>query len=681
MRPKMILCDLIDRQRGHLFAWAPVMLGLGIGIYFAIKTEPSASHFYVILSAILLISCLAMRLSATPRIIAVAVLLILLGFTLAAWRAHGVAAPKLTFRYYWAIEGRIVNVDRSQSDAVRLTLDQVALYNLSPEKVPKKVRVSLHGTQGYFNPAPGQVVALTGHLSPPGGPVEPGGFDFQRQAWFKGLGAVGYTRTPVLIWEPHRSGGLGLEVTRVRLAISLAVQNALPGRAGAFAAAITTGDRSGMSEATLDDLRASNLAHLLAISGLHMGLLTAFVFALIRYGFALIPFVALRWPTKKIGAIGALIAGAAYLAMSGGNVATERAYVMVATMLLAVLADRRAITLRAVALAALIVLTLRPETLLGPGFQMSFAATIALVAVFGWMRDKDWSTSRWPWIFRVVAGVALSSGIAGLATAPIAAAHFNQIPHYGLAANMLSVPLMGAIIIPGAVIAAILWPFGLHMVGLKLMEPAILWILNVADTVAHFPGALSHIWSPSVFVLPMLGLGWLWVVLWQGRSRALGAISIIASLVIWSETPRPDFLVSNTGSLVGLMMEDGRHLSKPRGDSFAALNWLENDGDPVGQSEAFDRAANQSETRFRIYKIGTKTVSHATGKVAGQNAVAQCDQTDIVIVNINIAGNERCTVFDTDALRKTGALAFYNKDGALKVVTARDRQGARLWSQ
>lgn len=181
------------------------------------------------------------------------------------------------------------------------------------------------------------------------------------------------------------------------------LQQRIPGETGGFAAAITAGDRSGVGEQTLTALRQSNLAHLLAISGLHMGLLTGFVFAAVRVLFCLVPPVALRWPVKKLAALAALAAGAGYLMLSGGNVATERAFVMVAVMLGAVLLNRRAITLRAVAVAALIVLLRRPESLLSPGFQMSFAATAALVAVlprcamgrFRWARAGCGRFWRW----------------------------------------------------------------------------------------------------------------------------------------------------------------------------------------------------------------------------------------------------------------------------------------------
>ena len=671
----------IDAQRGYLFPWAPVLLGLGIGLYFTLPSEPSEAAVLGITGLALALVAVGRLLPPLPRVGTTALVLILLGVTLASVRAHSVAEPRLSFRYYGPVEGRIIVIDRSQSDAVRLTLDRVVLANIPPERTPTTVRVSLHGQQGYFAPAAGQLIILTGHLSPPGGPVEPGGFDFQRQAWFKRLGAVGYTRTPALLLAIPEAVGPGLWLTATRLKIASTVRSALPGRTGAFAAAITTGDRSGMDQATLKALRASNLAHLLAISGLHMGLLTGFVFVAFRTAFALSSKIALHWPTKKLAAIAALLAGAAYLLLSGGNVATERAFVMVAVMFGAILMDRRAITIQAVAVAALIVLILRPETLLGPGFQMSFAATTALVAVFGWLRDADWSRSRWPYILRFGAGVALSSAIAGLATAPIAAAHFNQVPHFGLIANVVSVPVMGAFVIPGAVVAAILWPFGLSQAGFWIMKPAIDWILFIAETVSGWPGALSFVPAPGAAVLPLLALGGLTLALWQGRARVFGAVTLIAAGSIWSQVERPAMLVSESGALVGVMTDGMRALSKSRGESFAAEIWLENDGDATKQAVAYERPGLTVKDSIRRIHVAELVILHATGKRAGQRAVDLCSEADIVVVNVRISREPDCHVYDSARLAKTGALAFFSNSDGVKIVTARQRQGARLWSQ
>jgi len=676
---------VFDDQRGHLFPWLPVFFGAGIGIYFALGAEPSAVVWIGLTLAASALAVLTVVTRATAPLV-IAPLALVLGLLAAGARTHLVAETVLTFRYYGPVEGRIVGVDRSASDAVRLTLDRVVLRDVRPARTPARVRVSLHGDQSWITPEPGLTVILTGHLSPPQGPVEPGGFDFRRQAWFQGLGAVGYTRTPVLALRPADEGRAGLAVFRLRMAISGYVQAALPGQAGAFAAAITTGDRSGIDGAVMEDLRISNLAHLLAISGLHMGLLTGFVFAALRYGMALVPGVALRWPTKKIAAIGALAAGAVYLALSGGNVATERAFIMVAVMLVAVLLDRRALTLRAVALAALIVLALRPEALTGPGFQMSFAATTALVAVFGWLRDRraPGEGRRLPRWAVPVAAVVISSAVAGLATAPIAAAHFNRVPHYGLVANLVSVPLMGTVIIPAAVLAALLAPFGGAWLGLAIMKPAILWILAVARRVASWEGAVSHVVTPQPWILPMLVLGLLWLILWQGRARLLGLAPAALALALWPMTERPALLIADTGGLVGLLTEGGRAVSKARGDGFAASSWLENDGDGADQKAAAARAGFGGDRGQVTFRLANVRAVHLTGRGATDRLAEACAGADLVILagraELSTPGGGGCRIIDRDTLAKSGAVAVHAGEEGLRLVSVADSTGRRLWN-
>ncbi|WP_373636636.1 ComEC/Rec2 family competence protein [Yoonia sp. BS5-3] len=670
--------DILLAQRGALVGWVPVCLAIGIGTYFALPSEPG-----FLLSAYLVLAALGcavlarvIRIAYAP--IVLGLLLVLAGIGLAKYRTNDVAAPVLNFRYYGPIEGRVVNIDRSASDAVRLTLDQVVLSRMSPERRPARVRVSVHGDQVIETFKPGEVLVMTGHLSPPSGPAEPGGFDFQRHAWFLQLGAVGYTRTPVLRMAAPERPTWAMRIFAARMALSTAVQEAMPGRTGAFAAAIMTGDRSAMDQQTLQNLRAANLAHLLAISGLHMGLLTGFVFAVIRYGLALFPPVALRFPTKKLAAICALIVGAFYLALSGGNVATERAFIMVAVMFVAVLLDRRALTLRAVAIAAIIVLVWQPEALTGPGFQMSFAATTALVAVFAALRRFD--LHRLPKWTRPVVSVALSSFIAGLATAPIAAAHFNQVAHYGLVANLLSVPLMGVLVMPAAVLAICLAPLGLWQIGLWLMEWGLRWILFVAANVAGQPGALGHVVAPNATVLPILALGLLWIILWQGRTRLLGLAPVCCAFVLWSLTERPILLVADNGALLGVAGPQGRALSKPSGSGFVAGIWLENDGGPVAQEVAASRPGLVREGRKVSVSLNGWDIVQTSGKTA-LAALSGCDGADILITNQTDDVPRPCMVFDVLRLRQTGALALdVLSNGDLQITTAHSIAGARPWN-
>ena len=662
-------------QRGFLFEWAPVCLGVGIGIYFSLRFEPEAGLLWGIGAGAIALFFVSRMVGEAAGPLVVAGALVLVGFLLAAHRAHDVSGPVIGWRYYGPVEGRVVNLDRSGSDALRITLDQVVLQDVLPERTPTRVRISLHGDQSHsITPTPGMRIMTTGHLSPPGGPVEPGGFDFQRHAWFAGLGAVGYTRVPIVAIAPASEGSAGLAVFRIRMAAAARIMSILPGDTGGFAVAVTTGARSAISRDALEDLRASNLAHLLAISGLHMGLLTAFVFGLLRMIFALVPPLVLRMPARKVAAVGALIAASGYLALSGGNVATERAFIMVAVALCALMVNRRAISLRAVAIAATIVLMLRPEALLGPGFQMSFAATTALVAVFGYMRDHH-VTMGPKWAQPVVA-VIISSAVAGLATAPIGAAHFNAVSHYGLLANLLSVPVMGTIVVPAAVIAFCMAPFGLDWLGLWIMGLGLKWILAVGSFVAGLNGARSFVAGPGAYVLPLITLGFLWLVLWQGRVRVIGVVPMIAAFWIWVGTDRPVALIAENGTLVGVMTSEGRALSKPKGAGFIAQNWLENDGDATDQAVAAARWPDDGAGRL---PGGTK-LWHLSGKraVAGFSG---CKQGQIVVSSVTLDPKRmRCDIYDPDRLRSTGAIAIHQRENGVVLKSVRDVTGTRLWT-
>ncbi|MFN3937770.1 MAG: ComEC/Rec2 family competence protein [Gemmobacter sp.] len=670
--------EALVAARGTLFPFVPVLIACGIAVWLGLPSEPGKAA-YMAAAAVGLSGAIAWRRAPVwADAAAVALLCLALGFLAAGARAHRVAGPVLEFRYFGPVEGRIVVIDRSQSDALRLTLDRVVLDRVAPHRVPRRVRIALHGGAGdHLVPEPGMRVMTTAHLAAPDGPVEPGGFDFQRMAWFRSLGAVGYTRTPVLVAALPEAAEQ--RINRLRNRIATAVRAAVPGDPGAFAAAILTGDRSGIGQTTLQALRDSNLAHLLAISGLHMGLLTAFVFAGVRSGLALVPPVALRLATKKVAAVVALGAAGFYLALSGGNVATERAFVMVAVMLVAVLADRRALSLRSVAIAATLILLVQPETLVEPGFQMSFAATAALVAGFSALRGRA-SLLRLPGWFRPFAVLVLSSGLAGLATAPVAAAHFNRIAEYGLLANLLTVPLMGLAVIPAAVVAGILAPLGLAAPALWVMEQATRWILGVAHWVAGLSGAVVAVPVPAAWVLPALAAGMVWVILWRGRARWAGIVPVLAALWFWQGAGRPVLLIASDAGLVGLMGPGGRALSAPRGNGFAARVWLESDGDRADQATAAARPGFEGPRGQRRFSLDGIPGTHLTGRGAADKVDGACAEARLVIVAAEVARTPAgCIVIDRRLLARTGAVAVA-ADAQGGIVLTPSRRATRLWS-
>ena len=668
----------IAAQRGRLFLFVPVFLAIGIGSYFALPREPLALEWAALAAGVAALIVLAWRAPPDLAPVLIAPALVIAGLMVAGHRAHHVAAPVLDHRYFGPVEGRIIKIDRAQSDALRLTLDQVVLADLPAERTPERIRFTLHGKQGFVTPEAGLRVMTTAHLSPPPAPSEPGGFDFRRHAWFERIGAVGYTRVPVLTAAPANDGAAGLRIHRLRMTISNAVQAQMPGDRGGFAAAILTGDRSGIPQARMEELRRSNLAHLLAISGLHMGLLTGFVFGLLRLLLCLIPPLALRLPIRKLAALGALCAGGFYLMLSGGNVATERAYIMVAVMFVAILLDRRAISLRSVAMAATLILLLRPEALVQAGFQMSFAATIALVAVFRWLSsEREWRRGipRWAW---PVLSVLLCSVVAGVATAPVAAASFNRLAEYGLVANLLAVPLMGLVVMPAAVLAAVLTPFGLQGLGLAVMGPAIDWILLVSARVSALDGAVMPVVRPAASVMPAMALGALWLIIWQGHARWAGVPVMALAAFAWAETPRPLLLIAPAGDIIGLMGPEGRMLSRHRAGSFAASAWLQADGDDADQAVAFARSNADPRGVVAHLRAGGLDVLH----LAGQRGLANLDEVCLperIVVTSQPApeGRYQCRLITPRDLRHSGALAI-NAAGETRSV--QDASGQRLWT-
>lgn len=669
----------LAEARGTLFPWTAVFLGLGIGAWFAWGWEPGLPLYAGGALAALGLGALAWRGPFLAQPLAVAGVCLLAGFLAAGFRAHSVAAPMLAAPFYGPVTGRIVDIDRSQGDALRITLDRVQLGDLPPGATPLTVRVALHGDPPPFEMTAGQVVMVTGRLDAPAGAEEPGGFDFRRMAFFEQLGAVGYSATPVLLWaEPQ---GWDQAISRLRLTLSHAIQAAVPGDSGAFAAGAMTGDRSGISAAVVQDLRVTSLAHLLAISGMNLAFLTGFVFALIRGGLALIPGLALRINTKKVAAVAAFGVSTFYLALSGANVATTRAFLMMVVFLAAILLDRRALSLRNVAISALILLVWQPEAMASPGFQMSYAATVALIAGFDAIRERKLAHRLPPWA-RPALLLVLTSVLAGVATAPYAAAEFNRIAQYGLMANLLTVPVMSVLMGAGAV-AALLAPLGLAGPALWVMGKASAWILMVAHWIAGFGGAMTAVPTPWPVVVPVMTLGAAWLVLWRGRLRLWGLTGIAAALGLWVLSPRPVALVSSDGALVGLIGAEGRALSASSGAGFAAETWLQDDGDLTLPKEAALRPGFSGPKGQRRFTLAGMQGAVLTGKTGLAALEPTCGAADLVILAASqptpATPAGPCVLIGADYLASSGALSLVPASGGVWVRPVRRHD--RIWDQ
>ena len=516
------LRETLAAERERWLLWLPVGVGAGTAIYFTLELEPPLWLGLAVMALALVLVFAGLRRRPALVLVGLAIGAIGLGFTGAKYRTLSVDAPVLAARTGPAmVSGQVVKVE-PKPGGPRITLADVAVRRLDADETPRRVRIRLRDSQGRV--APGDWISIAAILMPPPAPSAPGAFDFPRHAFFKGLGAVGFAVGRVRHAEAPEGKGQGsfaLWLSTLRQGIYRRITQSLGGTVGAVAAALMTGIRGAIPEEVMEAMRASGLAHLLAISGLHIGLVTGVLFFAIRGILAALEPIALRFAIKKWAALGALLGAFAYLLVTGATVPTQRAFLMAAMVLSAIMLDRTAISMRLVAWAALIVLLIAPESLLGASFQMSFAAVIALVAgyeavrvPFGrWRAHGGWW--RLPLIYLL--GVGLTTIIAGSATTPFVIFHFNRFSAFGLAANLLAVPVTALWIMPWATVAYILMPLGLEGVALAPMGWGIEAVIAIAREVAGWPGSVTLVPAMPVSGIALVAAGGLWLCLWRRR--------------------------------------------------------------------------------------------------------------------------------------------------------------------
>ena len=570
---------LLVAERDRWFLWLPVTFGLGCGACFGLPGLPSVAAGMTGIVAGLSLLVLTMRLSGRSREAGVAVTAVsaalALGFGLAVTRTHIASAPVLPRAGTYQVEGRVAAIEETVRGA-RVVLDRLAIGQLSPDRTPERIRVNL---RGEVKLRPGDRISLRARLQPPMGPAMPGGFDYARQAWFEGLGALGYGfGAPRLIGRGDAEAGLG--VARLRAAISERITHFAPGDAGAVSAALLTGVRAGITDAVWRDFQVSGLAHILSISGLHMVLVAAVTVAGLRYTLALVPPLALRVPVRKIAAAVAIGVTGFYMVLAGGTVPTQRSFLMIAVALIGVLTDRDPFSMRLLAIAALVVLAWRPEALLGASFQLSFAAVMALVAVYESRRVRERLRGREDdrmamRIGRYVVGVTATTLIASTATAPLGAFHFQTVPTYGVLANLLAVPVTSFWIMPLGMVSVLVMPLGLDGWSIPAMAVGVDVLLAIAHLTAKLPGASITVGLMPAASLVLVALGGIWICLWRERWRWLGGAPLVAGVALGLLHRPPDMLVSHDFEMLAVAMPDGGvAMVEWSGDRLVRESWL-----------------------------------------------------------------------------------------------------------
>lgn len=677
------LVDAVGSERDRWVLWVPVALGLGIGAYFELASEPGLWSTAVLAGAAFVLA-LALRRQGGAFVAALGLFAAASGFLAAKLHTEWARAPVLAERVGpVSVRGRIVEAEPTHK-GLRIVVRLTAAGRLAAARLPHFARITLRDLEGGY--AAGDEIEVRAILLPPPPPAAPGAYDFQRFAYFQRIGAVGFALAePEILKRAGEDGFSAAEwLERLRQHITERIIAALPRPTGALAAAQITGHRHTIPPEVMTAMQDSGLAHLLAISGMNIGIVAGLVFFAVRALLALIPWLALRISTKKWAAVAALVVALLYVLISGASVPTQRAYLMLGVVMFGVLIDREALSMRLVAWAAVAILLASPDGLLGPSFQMSFAAVVALIACYErWMQRRPDLEPAGPgrrWL-RGFAALALTSLVAGLATAPFGMYSFNRFTVYGLVANMIAVPVTDLWIMPWALVAMLAMPFGLEHWPLAAMGWGVDLVHAVAREVSAWPGAVVPTTVMPGWGLLIFALGALWLAIWQRRWRWAGAPVMVAGLLTMLLVRPPDLLVSGDGRSVALRAADGGlYVTTPNARGFVADTWFKRDG--AGGFRALPRSGATPDGRARcdplgcVYTVGGRRIALLRESEA---LVEDCAAAALIVAPALTRTGCRTPAIDRRRLMTRGAhLAWFRAD-RIRVLDDRTQRGERPW--
>ncbi|MGH1417432.1 MAG: ComEC/Rec2 family competence protein [Hyphomicrobiaceae bacterium] len=687
------LSALLDAERAQWFLWVPVFFGIGSLIYFSLLREPDVIELAAVTVLAGLLLSLPRRLTLVKALVG-AIVIVVCGFMAAKLRTEWVRAPVVS---PWAgqhvITGTVVHTEVRDVGGQRLVLADLSVMGVAAQRLPARLRIQTRKVRTDI--LPGMRVRVRARVSPPPGPVVPEGFDFSRWAYFQQLGGLGFATKPIEVVGTYSPAGksqsqpevdaalsqpsmnIGSAIARLRQRINQRVRDALPGQTGAIASALITGERAGLSKETNTVYRNSGLFHILSISGLHMAIMGGAIFVTLRFLLAAIPAIALSFAIKKWAAAFAILGAFGYLTISGLTFATLRSFVMISVMFLAIILDRPALALRNVAVAALLLMIFYPESVLDAGFQMSFAAVIALIAGYEgfttwWRRYRQRHGERHERVpgpvtkaATFLVGIVFSTLLASGAVAPIAAYHFHTSQQLAVLANLLAVPLTNFVVMPAALAAFVAMPFGCEGVVLNVMGLGIDAMTAVAQWVSGLPGAVAPIPAFAKTAFAMMVFGGLWLALMQTRWRLIGLVVVTCGVVLAPGKPRPDVLVGRDGRTIAVRQDDGRLLAiTHKNKTYDLQSWLQRDGDNrppetaivarlVSSSRSFQSRVWQagpakSETEHTKATTNRSKAGHSGPAIPGRGSL-RCDASGCVG---EVKGTVVAVIRDVSALRE-----------------------------
>ncbi|PLP58796.1 competence protein [Mesorhizobium loti] len=576
----------LELDRGVAFLFAPVFLAAGATFYFSLDQEPA---FFQPIACSLVLASIALlsRSRLGVNLTAMAGLFFVLGILagkIETWRMPG---NMLGAQVSTRVTGRVISVEPMASGRTRLTLDVIATERPKLRYQPERVRLSAQTVPADIRA--GSIVSGYARLMPPAGPVRPGGYDFSFESYFDGIGATGFFMgKPKLASQADGTAPLAtrlsVAVETARETIAYRIRASIGGPEGEIAAALIVGVRAGIPDSVNEAMRRTGIYHIISISGLHMALVAGTMMLLLRGAFGLFPDFSARRPVKKYAAFMALCSIAAYLAISGVVVAAERSFIMLSVMLIAILFDRAALSMRNLAISAVIVILTAPHEVVGPSFQMSFAATAALIGAYAaWSERREMMPAAPPPArsfagflahksLIAVGGMAATSIIAGLATTLFAVWHFQRVSPLSLFANLAVMPVVSFIMLT-AIFSAFAMPFGVDGPFLYAMGKGLTVMMAIAEWIsARSPvDGVGLVSTQSVlFVAVALAIGAM-ATTWL---RLLAVPFALAGLLTMGSVKTPDVLISEDARLVALPIgADEIAVNRARPNVFTFDNW------------------------------------------------------------------------------------------------------------
>jgi len=666
---------MIAAEQSRWILFAPVLLGAGIALWFLL---PLVSQRQLALGLALAVSLAGLALHGLQaRLVVSAGLLLALGLAAAEVRSLAVAAPVLHHRLGVAVLTGEVLALQARAGGERWQL--LLLRDASDIDPAVKLRLTLADRPSRAV-LPGARIGIPAVLQPRTGPVVPGGHDLARAAWFDGISGFGRATGPPVLLAPAPAGRLWL--ARQRAMLTAFLQEGIGGNAGRVSAALVTGDQGQVPADILEAMRISGLAHLLSVSGFHISVVAAGAFLLFRWSLALWPWFALRLSVRAAAALMAGLAATAYALLAGAEVPAVRAAITAWIVLGALAAGRNPLSLRLIAFAAFAILLLRPEALLSPSFQLSFAAVTALVlltqSAFGQRYLKrDPEAGVWQRMGRYGLALLASGVVAEIVLSPIAMAHFGRAGVYGAFANLLAIPLTGLAIMPllaGFLGAALL---GLEGVLAPLVRASLDALIGLAALVSAWPGATVTVPAVPLAAFAPGVAGALLLGLLSTRLRWLGGPLLAAALLLAVAGSRPDVFVSPDGRQVGLVQDGAIHFLRPQRGGFAARAWSEAAAVPVGGllSDLPGSRCSDGGCMLTANGLTLLVLRQAPGVPIG----AWCAQADIVVSPAGLRDcRPRWLLLDAVALERAGAVSISTARRTLDSAAA--RAGDHPWS-